>query len=263
MSSHRRGTDWKVRYRLSEPCHIKKKQDSPTVELVTDYDEKSKCKRITEFIIRINRESKEKEVLKRANQQAKRLTDIITFKREKRVTYHRIGLMKRIRVRPRERWRIGTETKFGYHNLKSIELDLTDSAIAQKMAKDEDINHRLHHASIAIGAEELQLPVSMFTEFFQVIEENNNNNKKKKKRKLPKYYHKYKALRDAISHRQLKPTEPRAAMQQVNLYYRGRHKFEFTPTHEFNYNSEKNITQLKSEASKLKKRALSYINKKM
>jgi hypothetical protein len=115
-------------------------------------------------------ESKKKEVLEKANQRAKRLTDIMTFKREKRVTYHLTGFMKKIRVKPKDKWKTITTLTAVSHKLKDIELDLTDDAIAQKIVKDEDVNHRLHHASIALGAEELQIFVTMFTEFFQVIE---------------------------------------------------------------------------------------------
>jgi hypothetical protein len=259
-SSSPRVTDWIVGYTLSEPCGITTKENSPSIELRTICDVQSKSERIIGFDIKVNGESKEKEVLKKANQQAKRLADIITFKREKRVTYHLTGFSKKIGTRPKDKWKTITTLTAVSHKLKDIELNLTDNAIAQKIVKDEDVNHRLHHASIALGAEELQLFVTMFTEFFQVIEV---EDKKKLKKKLPKYYFKYKALRNTISHRQLDPTDPKAAMAQVNGYYRGRHSFEFTPTNEFNYNSEMNIKKLKSEANKLKKRAVSYLNGKM
>jgi hypothetical protein len=44
------------------------------------------------------------------------------------------GLNKKIRTKPREKWKLVTGATAVYHNLKSIELDLTDKAIAQKIA---------------------------------------------------------------------------------------------------------------------------------
>jgi hypothetical protein len=259
MSTSPRVTDWIVSYNLSEPCEYTDAKNSHSIELRTECHVQSKSERINGFDIKVNRESKKREVLKKADEQAKRLTDIITFKREKRVTCHLTGLNKKIRTKPREVWKlIKTETVV-WHNLKSIELDLTDKALAQKIAKEKDISHRLNHASIALGAEELRLFPTMFTEFFQVIEiEDNKKKVLKKKKKLPKYYLKYEALRNALSHREL---DPKRAIAQVNCYYRNRNKFEFTPTNEFNYNSEKNMRQLKSEANKLKKHAMSYLEK--
>lgn len=254
-----RVTDWMLSYDLSEPCECKDAKNSHSIELRTECHEQSKSERIMGFDIKIYNESKNKEVLKKANQQAKRLTDIITFKREKRVTCHFTGLNKKIRSKPREKWKLITRKRVVWHNLKSIEVDLTDKAIAQKIAMEKDISHRLHHASIALGAEELRLFPTMFTEFFQVIEiEASKKKLLKKKNKLLRYYLKYEALRNALSHREL---DPNRAIAQVNCYYRNRNKFEFTPTNEFNYNSEKNMRQLESEANNLKKRAMSYLEK--
>ena len=52
------------------------------------------------FDIKIFNESKNREVLKKTNEQAKRLTDIITFKREKRVTCHFTELIKKLEASP-------------------------------------------------------------------------------------------------------------------------------------------------------------------
>jgi hypothetical protein len=78
-------TDWIVEYTLSEPCGYTRIQNSPSIELRTECDVRSKSERIIGFSIRVNSEYNKQEVKKKANQQAKRLTDIITFKREKRV----------------------------------------------------------------------------------------------------------------------------------------------------------------------------------
>lgn len=249
-SSPHRATDWKVEYTLSEPCGITKLQDSPSIELRTECDVKSKSERIIGFSIKVNGEYDKDEALKKANHQAKRLVDIITFKREKRVTHYLAGLMEKIEDDSWKTCKIGTAV---YHRLKNIELDLTDNAIVQMIEKDKEINNRLHHASIAIGAEELQLFVTMFTELFQVIED---------ERTLPGYY-KYEALRNALSHRELDPNRPKGAMAEVKRWFPPPNDFEFTPTNEFDHNSEKNQKQLKSEAKNLKNLAMSYLNTRM
>jgi hypothetical protein len=253
-------TDWIVEYTLSEPCGYTKIQNSPSIELRTECDVRSRSERIRGFRIKVNNESVEQVVVRKADQQAKRIADIISFRSERRVTHNFAGITEKIGTNP-DRWRVTKQFGSSYHILKDIELDLTDNAIAEMIENDKDINHRLHHTSIALGAEELRLFPTMFTEFFQVIEiEDNKKKVLKKKKNLPKYYLKYEALRNALSHREL---NPKRAIAQVNCYYRNRNKFEFTPTNEFNYNSEKNMAQLKSEANKLKKRAISYLKRKM
>jgi hypothetical protein len=124
------------------------------------------------------------------------------------------GFSKKIGTRPKDIWKTITTLTAVSHKLKDIELDLTDNAVTQKLVKDEDINHRLHHASIALGAEELQLFVTMFTEFFQVIEGETNLQD----------YDKYSALRDVLSHTVL---DPNRAMKWVNHNYRHPDHFEF------------------------------------
>jgi hypothetical protein len=154
-------TDWVVSYTLSEPCGYTKIKNSSSIELTTECDVRSRSERITGFRIKVNNEYDEQEVLKKADQQAKRLADIITFKSERRVTHNFAGLMKKIGTNP-DRWTTSNGHMGRYHILKNIELDLTDNAIVQKIEKDEDINHRLHHASLARGVEELQLYAYMF-----------------------------------------------------------------------------------------------------
>jgi len=244
-------TDWIAEYTLSEPCGFTNIQNSPSIEFKTEFDRETKPNRITGFSVKVTGEQdEEEEVLRKANQQAKRLIDIMSFKAQKRVIYYWAGLMKKIGTNP-DKWatsRIGTVV---YHRLNDIELDLKDNnTIAQMIEHDKEINHRLHHASIAMGAEELQLFVTMFTELFQVIEGETTL----------KDYWKYSALRDVISHREL---DPKRAMARVKQFYLPPNDFTFTPNNEFDHNSEKNLRQLKSEANDLKKLAMSYLGTKM
>jgi hypothetical protein len=243
-------TDWIAEYSLSEPCGFTNIQDSPSIQFKTEFDRKTKPNRIIGFSIIVIGEQNEEEVLRKANQQAKRLADIMSFKAQKRVIYYWAGLMKKIGTNP-NKWttsRIGTVL---YHRLQDIELlDLKDNTIAQMIEHGKEINHRLHHASIAMGAEELQLFVTMFTELFQVIEGETTL----------KDYWKYSALRDVISHREL---DPKRAMARVKQFYLPPNDFTFTPNNEFDHNSEKNLRQLKSEANDLKKLAMSYLGTKM
>jgi hypothetical protein len=252
-SSPHKATDWKIEYTLSEPCGYTTIKNSDSIQLETSFDEKSKTHLITGFSILITAEHDENEVIKKASQQAKRIADIITFKREKRVVCYRTGIMERIED---DRWKLSKTFTARYHILKDIELDLGDNVIAQMIENDEEINYRLHHASIAIGAEELQLFVTMFTELFQVIED------EKKKNTIPDY-RKYEALRNALSHRELDPNRRNGAMAQVKQWFPPPNDFEFTPTNEYDHNSEKNSKQLKSEAYNLKKLVMSYLSAKM
>jgi hypothetical protein len=249
-SSPHQATDWKVGYTLSEPCGYTIIKNSDFIQLETSFNEKANTHLITGFSILVPAEHDENEVIKKANQQAKRLADIITFKREKRVVCHRTGIMERIED---GRWKLSKILTARYHILKDIELDLGDNVIAQMIENDEEISHRLHHASIAVGAEELQLFVTMFTELFQVIQN------EKKKNTIP-YYRKYEALRNALSHRELAPTR---AMAQVKQWFPPPNDFVFTATNEFDHNSEKNSKQLKSEAYNLRKHVMSYLSAKM
>jgi hypothetical protein len=246
-SSPHKATDWKVGYTLSEPCGYTIIKNSDSIQLETSFNEKSKTHLITGFSILIPTEHDENEVITKADQQAKRLADVITFKREKRVVSHRTGIMERIED---DRWKLGKIFTARYHILKDIELDLGDNVIAQMIENDEEINQQLHHASVALGAEELDLFVTMFTELFQVIE----------KETTLQDYCKYKALRDAISHKEL---DPDRAFKRVNYWFPSPNHFEFTANYEFDHNSPKNLKQLKSEAYNLKKLVMSYLIAKM
>lgn len=212
----------------------------------------TKAERITGFNIKFYGESDEQKIRREADQQAKRLADIISFKSKMRVLYNYDGNSKKIGTNP-DRWLLTKDGVFSYHIRQLIqELDLTDNAISSRLVNADDVTHRLHHASLALGAEELRLYAYMFTEFFQVVEG--------EKKFVGTDYDKYAALRNAISHRELNPTDPNAAMAKVKQYYQAPNNFEFTPTHEFDFNSAKNLQLLETEANKLKEIAVSYLN---
>lgn len=240
---------------LSEPCDCVKITNSPSIEFIscTVGDSKgTKAERITGFNIKFYGESDEQKIRSEADQQAKRLTDIIAFKSKMRVLYNYDGISKKIATNP-DRWLLTKDGVFSYHIRELIqELDLTDNAIAPRIVNADDVTHRLHHASLALGAEELRLYAYMVTEFFQVIEEEDDQ----KKKAIPDYW-KYSSLRDVLSHRPLDPTR---AMKWVKQYYLPPNDFEFTPTNEFDFNSAKNIKLIESEAKKLKGVAMSYLN---
>jgi len=78
---------------------------------------KSKCQRnITGFAITVSNESDEAEVLNKARKKAKRLADIISFRREKRVTTFRTGLRKKIESNP-DKWTTRKELTGLYSSL--------------------------------------------------------------------------------------------------------------------------------------------------
>jgi hypothetical protein len=251
-------TDWIVGYKLLEPCGYSNIKNSPTIKLITEVDEHTQAKQITDFLIRVDNESSAEEAIRKANPQAKRLVDIMTFRYEKSIRYYYNGINKKIVGSNPERWTVETQLTIINQHLKGIDLDLTDNAIVQMIQKDDDINHRLHHASLAREAEELKIFAIMFTELFQVIEGEKN--------RVGKDYDKYKALRDALSHRVLDPNRP--AMIGIKTHYPP-NTFEFTPftqlqpsapRYEFNYNSDKNMKVLEAEAKKLKGDAMSYLS---
>jgi hypothetical protein len=174
-----------------------------------------------------------------------------------RVLYNYDGVSKKIATNP-DKWLVTKDGVFSYHKRELIqEIDLTDKSIAPRIVNADDVTHRLHHASIALGAEELRLYAYMFTELFQVVEGETNF--------VGKDYDKYKALRDALSHRVLNPNLP--AMKGLKQHYPQPDDFELTQStpnsYEFNFNSEKNLRQLESEAKTLKQHAISYLKTRM
>jgi hypothetical protein len=252
-------TDWLSEYDLSKPCACTKKiQNSDSIILKIEYDEKydgkRKFNRITGFYVLIIGEPNRDEAIKRANQQAKRLVDLLSFKRGKRVPYAWKAVQRITETGLVET--TGIVGRISTSNLRAIELDLQDKGVKHLIENAEEINHRLHHFSLALGAEELQLFANMFTELFQVIEDANPANRIQD-------YEKYEALRNAISHRTLNPKKPRAAMAQVKRWYPHPNDFEFTKDNEFDSNSEKNEKQLGTEAFNLKKAVLAYLSTRL
>jgi hypothetical protein len=67
MATSHRLTDWLVGYNLSEPCESKNVINSPSIEFTTECHVQSKSERITGFCIKVNRESKKRKVLVKAN----------------------------------------------------------------------------------------------------------------------------------------------------------------------------------------------------
>jgi hypothetical protein len=251
-------TDWMLTYILTEPCDCEKITNTPSIEFISRSVEGrkgTKAERITGFNIKFFGESDEQKIRREADQQAKRLADIIAFKSKKRVLYNYDGISKKIATNP-DRWLLTKDSVIRYNIRDLIQvLDLTDKSIAPRIVNSDDVTHRLHHASMALGAEELRLYAYMFTEFFQVVEEETNH--------VGKDYDKYSALRDVLSHRTLDLTR---AMKRVNQHYRQPDDFEFRQSttnpsdYEFNFDSEKNMRQLETEAKTLKGIAMSYLN---
>jgi hypothetical protein len=239
-------TDWKVEYTLSEPCDCTEIKDSQSIEFKTKFDKKIKPNSITGFSIIVNGEN-EDEILEKANKQAERLAQIMTVKSRGYVTATLDGYIVKTGTNP-DRWSVLKKISPRYHIRQTIELDLNNKVIISIIENDEDTNLQLHHASLAMGAEESRRFADMYRELFQVIE----------KEEEVKDYCKFKSLRNALSHqRKLDRAKPK-----VEKYF-GKGRYDFTANDEFDHNSSKNMENLKEDANDLKSIVMSDLSTKM
>jgi hypothetical protein len=111
---------WIFEFGLTERCPYKSIENSSSIQLKTQMDDVNKTKYITGFTISI-RDSTEDEAEYEVDRQAKVLADIISVKRERYVSYYKLG---RSMIRPDKTQRAYKDLVIRYHRepTKTIKL---------------------------------------------------------------------------------------------------------------------------------------------
>lgn len=244
-------TEYRATYRLTEPFHSKKLEDSSSLMFDAEHNDKDSYYEIKGFTITVTAEN-EADMLGQTDIQAERLVQIMTLKSLGYVKYTYDGCCYKT---SRGTWMVAKGFTPRY-NIRGMidELNLnSNQKISSIMQNDEPTNILLYHFRLAIEAEENRQHANMYRELFQVIE---RDGEARELGELGVHYAKYKALRDALSHQ--KPLN--WAPSEVEKYFKGRYEFL---NGEFNHNSKKNRENLKEDAGNLKKLVISYLIPKL
>lgn len=241
--SSQEGFDWIFEFGLTERCLYTSVENSSSIKLKTEIDEDNNARYVTGFSIFIQDSSKEIAKSK-AERQAKVLTDIISVKRERFVSYYTIGWSM---IRPDKTRRVTRELILRNNILKELEINLKEDKIASSIKHDLPRNQQFHHVSLGLRALEFELYDIAIREFYQVIEADNND--------LPDLA-KYKPLRHALSHPGELQEDTRRDLQEKF----GNDYFELTTRNQFDPASPKNRTHLKTEADNLRKIVLNHLS---
>lgn len=239
--------DWIFTFGLTERCPYMSIENSSSIELKTEMDEDKNTRYVTGFSMSI-KDSSEEEAKNKAERQAKVLTDIISVKRERYVSYYGIGYNM---IRPDKTQRVTRDLILKYNILKDLEIDLKDNKIASSIKNDLPQNQQFHHASLGLRASEFELYDVMVREFYQVIEID--------KSILPNECAKYEPLRNALSHLGELQMETRQGLED-NF---GKDYFELTTRNQFDSTSPKNKDHLKAMANDLRRIAMNHLSKKL
>jgi hypothetical protein len=239
--------DWIFELGLTERCPYKSIENSSSIQLKTQIDDVKKTKYITGFTISI-RNSTEVEAEYEVDRQAKVLADIISVKRERYVSYYKLG---RNMIRSDKTQRAYKDLVVKYHNLRDLELNLKDNKTASSIKNDLPQNQQFHHASLGMRASEFELYSIAVKEFYQVIEMDRSI--------LPNECAKYKPLRDALSH----PEQLRDDTMQGLIDKFGKDYFELTTRKHFDTTSPKNKARLKVEADHLRRVIMGLLSQKI
>jgi hypothetical protein len=245
-SSQSAAKQYEVSYSLPEEFHCEKYENSSSIVFDTEPSDKKGYK-IKGFTITVTAENEE-EILEKANTQAERLVQIMSFKSLGHVKYSYEGYHQKTSAGTARTVR----KKFtGVYHIQPMidELNLkSNQAISSIMQNDEETNMQLYHFRLAIGAEENRQYANMYRELFQVIEKETGLQN----------YQKYKALRHAISHQR-----PVDRAENAVITHFGAGRYNFTPNHEFDHNSKKNREHLKEDAGDLKQAVIKYLSPKL
>jgi hypothetical protein len=244
-------TEYRATYRLPEPFHSKKLENSSSIMFDAEYNDKDSYYEIKGFTITVTAEN-EADMLGQTDIQAERLVQIMTLKSLGYVQYTYDGYCYKT---SRCTWMVIKSFVARYHIRGMIdELNLnSNQKISSIMQNDEPTNLQLYHFRLAIEAEENRQYASIYRELFQVIEKDGEL------RQLGQFgdeYDKYKSLRAAISHQKKLDSAP----TKVKDYFKGRYDFV---NGEFDHNSNKNRQHLKEDAEALKKIVINYLTKKL
>lgn len=239
--------DWNFVFGLTERCPYTTIENSSSIQLKTQIDDVKKTKYITGFTILI-RDSTEDEAEYEVDRQAKVLAVIISVKKERYVSYYKLG---RNMIRPDKSQRAYKDLVIRYHILKDLEINLKDGKTASSIKNDLPQNQQFHHASLGLRASEFELYDVAVKEFYQVIELDKNV--------LPSEYTKYKPLRDALSH----PDELfDDTIQSLEDNFR-KDYFELTIRNQFDTTSPNNKTRLKVQVDHLRRIVMNHLSQKI
>ena len=240
--------DWIFSFGLTERCPYSCIENSNSIELKTEVDKDKNTKYITGFSISI-KDSTEDEAKNQAERQAKVLTDVVSVKRERYVSYYGIGYSM---IRPDKTQRVTRDLIPKYNILpRDLAIDLKQNRVALSIKNDLPRNQQFHHASLGLRASEFELHDVMIREFYQVIEID--------KGVLPNECAKYEPLRHALSH----PLELRANTRQSLENNFGKGYLELTRRNQFDFTSPKNKDHLKTVANGLMRIAMNHLCKKL
>ena len=239
--------DWIFEFGLTERCPYLSIENSNSIQLKSEIDEHKNTRCITGFSISI-KDSTEEESKDKVDRQAKVLTDIISVKRERYVSYYGIGYDM---IRPDKTHRVTRDLILRYNILKDLEIDLKENKVASSIKNDLPQNQQFHHASLGLRASEFELYDVMVREFYQVIEID--------KSILPNECAKYEPLRNALSHLGELQMETRQGLED-NF---GKDYFELTTRNQFDSTSPKNKDHLKAMANDLRRIAMNHLSKKL
>lgn len=239
--------DWIFSFGLTERCPYTSIENSSSIVLKTEVDKDKNTGYITGFSISI-KDSTEEEAKNKAERQAKVLTDIISIKRERYVSYYGIGCNM---IRPDKTQRVTRDLIVKYDIRKDLEIDLKENKVASSIKNDLPQNQQLHHASLGLRASEFELYDVMVREFYQVIEID--------KSVLSNECAKYEPLRHALSH----PLELQVDTKQRLEGNFGKDYFELTRRNQFEFTSPKNKDHLKTAANDLRRIAMNHLSKKL
>jgi hypothetical protein len=244
--NNQRRFDWIFEFGLTERCPYTSIENSSSIELKTEIDEDKKIRYVTGFSIFIQYSSEEM-AKNKVERQAKVLTDIISVKRERYVSYYMIG---RSMIRPDKTRRVTRELILRNNILKELKIDLKENRIASSIKSDLPRNQQFYHASLGLRASEFELYDIAIREFYQVIEI--------AKSALPEGA-RYEHLRHALSHPGKLQKDTIQALQD-NF---GKDYFDLTIRNQFDSTSPKNKAHLKIEADNLRKIVMNHLNSKL
>jgi hypothetical protein len=224
-------TDWCFTFVLSEPVSFKNLVSSDQIKFVTDANPSSK--KVTGYEILVRDQTEEVATLI-AGRRARRIVQIISLLIGIPVVVHHTAS----RSVSASRWTGKKNVTMDAILVEELDLDVTDSRVANIIHQDDALAERFHHAYWGLRAASDRHLEAMIVQFYQAIE-----------RVLPQAAA-YEHLRNAISHPELHYAKTRKALQDT---------FDFTSKGHFDYNSPRNFKLLNSKAQELQKIARNYL----
>jgi hypothetical protein len=236
-------TDWYFSYRLSNKVTYSNIVSSNRITFNTEKDSQGDW--VTSFDIFVPRSTEDRARVI-SGRKARRIAQIITLLVGLPITVHYTG--SRMKKLSGPGWTVTKSMESSYNIAENLDLDVTDSQIANIIHQDDALAERFHHAYWGLRAAQDRNYEGMIIQFYQAIE-----------RVLPQQAAPYKALRDMLSH----PEQPFATTKKALDDSFPNDRFEYTTNGQFDYNSSKNFQLLVSKAGELQKLARDYLKKEL